>query len=60
MVTECIELSKIAIDNLEHREEPSKDTTIIITKTDKGNAVVIQKKDDYLKKVHSLLASGDK
>ncbi len=65
MATEFIELSKIARDNLtdaEHRalEELSKDTTIIITKADKGNAVVIQNKDDYLNKVHSLLTSGGK
>ncbi len=47
---------KEARDNLsddEHHalDELAKDTTIIITKADKGNAVVIQNKTDYLNKI---------
>ena len=65
MATEFIELSKTAIDNLtdaEHKAliELSKDKEIIITKADKGNAVVIQNKTDYLEKVHKLLTSTGK
>ena len=65
MATEFIELSKTAIDNLtdaEHKAllELSKDQTIIITKADKGNAVVIQNKTDYQTKVHNLLTSTGK
>ena len=40
--------------------ELSKDKTIIITKADKGNAVVIQNKSDYLNKVQALLTFGGK
>jgi hypothetical protein len=62
MATEFIELSKTAIDNLTDAEllELSKDQTIIITKADKGNAVVIQNKTDYKKKVNDLLTSTGK
>jgi hypothetical protein len=65
MATEFIELSKTARDNLtdaEHKalEELSKDQSIIITKADKGNAVVIQNKTDYLTKVNILLSADDK
>jgi hypothetical protein len=40
--------------------ELSKDQTFIITKADKGNAVVIQNKTDYKKKVNNLLTSTGK
>ena len=65
LATKFIELSKIARDNLndgEHKalEELSKDNTIVITKADKGNAVVIQNKADYLNKVQALLTDCGK
>ncbi len=58
-----VELTKEARDNLsddEHRalDELAKDTTIIITKAEKDNAVVIQNKIDYLSKIVQLLLSG--
>ena len=65
MATEFIELSKEARDNLtdaEHKalENLAKDDTIIISKADKGNAVVIQNKSDYLDKVHKILQTEGK
>lgn len=65
MAFEFIELSKQARDNLtdaEHQalEELSKDKSIIITKADKGNAVVIQNKIDYINKVQQLLMADNK
>jgi len=62
---EFIEVSKNAIDNLsdiEHQalEKLSKDKTIIITKADKGNAVVIQNKSDYIIKIQQLLQTDGK
>ena len=65
MATEFIELSKEARDSLtdaEHKalENLAKDDTIIISKADKGNAVVIQNKSDYLDKVHKILQTEGK
>jgi hypothetical protein len=65
MADEFIKLSKQAQDNLsdEEREallELAKDKTIVISKADKGNAVVIQDLVDYKRKVSDLLAKGDK
>jgi len=65
MALEFVELTKEARDNLSDDEhhalnELAKDTTIIITKADKGNAVVIQNKSDYLNKIEQLLLTGGK
>jgi hypothetical protein len=65
MAFEFIELSKNATDSLtdtEHKalEELAKDKSIVITKADKGNAVVIQDLTDYLAKVDAILGKGDK
>ena len=65
MAFEFIELSRDARDNLtdqEHRalEELAKDKTIVISKADKGNAVVIQNVTDYLLKVEEILADNEK
>jgi hypothetical protein len=65
MAYEFIELSKRARDTLTEDESKalynlSKDQTIIITKADKGNAVVIQNKKDYIKKVKTLLTKDGK
>ena len=65
MAFEFIELSKPAIDSLSDEEHAaleslSKDKTIIITKADQGNAVVIQNVVDYTTKVQDLLRSGNK
>ena len=65
MAFEFIELSRDAKDNLtdqEHRalEELAKDKSIIISKADKGNAVVIQNKEDYIKKVQEILDDDEK
>jgi hypothetical protein len=62
---EFIELSKNAYDSFtdeEHRalEELTKDKTIIITKADKGNAVVIQDVDAYRNKIGELLNKDNK
>ncbi len=50
---EFIKLSKEAYDNLSNEEREalivlSKDKSIVITKADKGNAVVIQNRSDYI------------
>ncbi len=64
MAFKFIELSKYAKDNLtdeelEALENLAKDEIIIISKADKGNAVVIQNKKDYMQKaVDILLVSG--
>jgi len=65
MAFEFVELSKQARDNLtdaEHQalEELAKDKSIIITKADKGNAVVIQEKSDYIAKIQQLLLADGK
>ena len=65
MAFEFIELSKQSMDNLsdeEHRalESLSKDKSIIITKADKGNAVVIQNVDDYILKCKQLISDSSK
>ncbi len=65
MADEFIELSKISYDNLTREErtalvELSKDKSIVITKADKGNAVVIQNVEDYRRKVQLLLENDSK
>jgi hypothetical protein len=65
MADEFIKLSKQSQESLsdEEREallELAKDKTIVISKADKGNAVVIQDLVDYKRKVSDLLAKGDK
>ena len=40
--------------------ELSKDKSIVISKADKGNAVVIQNTSDYKRKVSELLSHSDK
>jgi hypothetical protein len=65
MSTEFIELSKKAMDNLSEEEhaaltELAKDKTIVITKADKGNAVVIQDVSDYKLKVSKVLDDSNK
>ena len=65
MAFEFIELSKYAMDNLtdeEHEalENLAKDETIIISKADKGNAVVIQNKKDYMQKALDILLVSPK
>ncbi len=65
MSTEFIELSKKAMDNLSEEEhaaltELAKDKSIVITKADKGNAVVIQDVSDYKLKVSKVLDDSNK
>ena len=65
MADEFIELSKISYDNLTREERTalvdlSKDKSIVITKADKGNAVVIQNVEDYRRKVQLLLENDSK
>ena len=65
MADEFIGLSKEAYDNLsdEEREaivELSKDKSIVISKADKGNAVVIQNTKDYKRKVSEILSGSGK
>ena len=60
-----VELSKKADDNLNQDERKaledlSKDPTIIITKADKGEAVVIQNVCDYKSKIAALLMEDGK
>ena len=62
---EFIEFSKNMTDNLTEEEHEalkilSKDETIIISKADKGNAVVIQNKSDYIDKLIVLLEDKTK
>jgi hypothetical protein len=61
---EFIELSRNAFDSLndEHKvlEELAKDKTMIITKADKGNAVVIQDREAYKNKIVELLNKDNK
>ena len=62
---EFLELSKRAKDNLTPNERKalerlSSDNSIIITKADKGNAVVIQNTRDYRAKIAELLAEDGK
>ena len=64
MADEFVSLSKNAYDNMsdEEREaiiELSKDKSILISKADKGNAVVIQNTSDYKRKVSELLSHSD-
>ena len=65
MTYEFIELSKGAIDSLsdeEHRalKNLATDKSIVITKADKGNAVVIQDVDSYRNKVLDILKKDGK
>jgi len=65
MAFEFIELSKNTRDNLTDEEHSAlnllaKDKSIIITKADKGNAVVIQDLSDYTAKVNLLLTTDNK
>jgi len=65
MAFEFIKLSQEATDNLTSEEREalvklSKNKDIIISKADKGNAVVIQNKSDYSSKVTSILNTGGK
>ena len=62
---EFIELCKVMQDNLTNEEHLAlsslaKDQSIVTTKADKGNAVVIQNKSDYLDKVHKILQTEGK
>ncbi len=62
---EFIKLSKKTDENLSREEretlvELAKDKSIVISKADKGNAVVIQNTDDYQRKVNELLTTGNK
>jgi hypothetical protein len=62
---EFLDLSKIARDNLTQDERKAldrltSDKSIIITKADKGNAVVIQNIHDYKTKVTQLLTEDGK
>jgi hypothetical protein len=65
MAFEFIEISKQATDNLTCDERQalinlSKNEDIVVTKADKGNAVVIQNKSDYMKKVSAILCTRGK
>jgi hypothetical protein len=65
MSDEFISLSKKAQDSLEPDEHEAlinlaKDKSIVITKADKGNAVVIENTTDYLKKVETLIEQTGK
>ena len=65
MAFEFVELSKQAIDNLTYEERAalenlSKNKNIVISKADKGNAVVIQDFEDYQSKVKSILNTHGK
>jgi len=60
MASEFIQLSKKAMDNLTSEEHTAlkalaTDKSIVITKADKGNAVVIQDLSDYQNKVNEIL-----
>jgi hypothetical protein len=62
---EFIELSKKAYDNLSEEEKRAledlgKDKSIIISKADKGNAVVIQNVNDYKEKIANILWTDGK
>lgn len=65
MSLEFLELSKQAQDSLTDEEraaliELAKDKSIVISKADKGNAVVIQNLQDYKNKVSELIADDSK
>jgi hypothetical protein len=60
MSSEFNELAKWSTDDLSHEqhaaiEHLAKDKTIVVTKADKGNAVVVQNIDDYQAKVMIIL-----
>ena len=65
MASEFIKISEQASDNLTSDERAalinlSKNKDIVVTKADKGNAVVIQNKADYMKKVSEILSTQGK
>ena len=65
MTYEFLELSKKALDSLNDEEHNalkslSKDQTIVISKADKGNAVVIQDIETYRNKIIELLNQDGK
>ena len=65
MSSEFIEISKKTMDNSNDEEHAAlnnlaKDKTIIITKADKGNAVVIQNVADFRKNIDLILSKDDK
>ncbi len=65
MSSEFIKLSKKAMDNLNEEEHEAlvklaKDPNIVISKADKGNAVVIQNVADYKAKVKLVLENPGK
>ena len=65
MAFEFIDISREAIDNLTSEERGaliklSKNKDIVVSKADKGNAVVIQNRHDYMKKVSDILNTGGK
>ena len=65
MTDEFLELSKEAYDSLSNEEHETlkvlaKDKSIVITKADKGNAVVIQNVEDYRRKIGDLLQTTGK
>ena len=65
MAFEFVELSKQAVDSLNDDERTAlenlaKNKNIIISKADKGNAVVIQDVEDYKSKVMAILNTGGK
>jgi hypothetical protein len=58
-------MSKRSTDSLTDEQhtalkELARDKTIVVTKADKGNAVVIQNVDDYRKKVLNILDDKSK
>jgi len=65
MSDEFIELSNTAQDNIDAEErekllELADEKSIVISKADKGNAVVIQNTTDYKKKINELLNTSGK
>lgn len=65
MSFEFISLANQSVDNLNEKEHQAlnnlaKDKTIVLSKADKGNAVVIQDRTEYLEKMHSILNTNGK
>ena len=64
-VSDLVEAAKKSENNLDNEElktliNLSKNKNLVISKADKGNAVVVQNKSDYVKKVKSILEDGNK